>query len=85
MHANWWCLHAGGLTMCSSTLKIFFWYEDMSFVDLLRAAITACVFERAPTHADPCFTASIAYSTCAHRQVNGAPPITHTDDRRAMV
>lgn len=71
MHANWWCLHAGGLTMCSSTLKIFFWYEDMSLVDLLRAAITACVFERAPTHADPCFTASMAYSTCMQRQVNG--------------
>ena len=77
--------------MCSSTLKIFFWYEDISLVDLLRAAITACVFERAPTHADPCFTASMAYSTCTQRQVHGkgvkasTPPIRHTVDRKAMV
>jgi len=48
---------------CSSTLKIFFWYDDMSLVERLSAVRTACVLERTPTHADPCFTASIAYST----------------------
>ena len=49
--------------MWSSTLKIFFWWEESSELALLTQAKTTWVFDRSPIAAEPCFTASIEYST----------------------
>jgi len=51
----------------SSTLKIFFWWEESSELALLTHARTTWVLDRSPIAADPCFTASIAYSTWNNR------------------
>lgn len=49
--------------MWSSTLKIFFWCDESSELALLTHASTTWVFDLSPIAAEPCFTASIAYST----------------------
>uniref|UniRef100_A0A0D9YLX5 SMC hinge domain-containing protein n=1 Tax=Oryza glumipatula TaxID=40148 RepID=A0A0D9YLX5_9ORYZ len=47
----------------SATRKTFRWWEESSEAALFAAARTAWVRERRPTQAEPCFTASMAYST----------------------
>ena len=47
----------------SSMGRIFFWWEERSLEALLRATSTAWVSDFRATVAEPCFTASIAYST----------------------
>jgi len=48
---------------CSSIGRIFFWWSDSSEGALFRATRMACVFDFRPTQAEPCFTASMAYSS----------------------
>ena len=47
----------------SSMGRIFFWCEERSLEALLRATSTAWVSDFRATVAEPCFTASMAYST----------------------
>ena len=47
----------------SSMGRIFFWWDERSLEALFRATNTACVLDFRATVADPCFTASMAYST----------------------
>merc|ERR1719331_540926 len=51
------------IPMCWSILKSFGWCEASSEGCLFRPAMTTCVSERRPTHALPCDTAQVAYST----------------------
>ena len=50
------------MPMLSSILKSFFWYEESSLEERFRVTTTAWVPEQRPMAAEPCFTASIAYS-----------------------
>ena len=47
----------------SSMGRIFFWWLDSSLEALFRATSTAWVLDLRPTVAEPCLTASMAYST----------------------
>ena len=50
------------IPQCGAILRHFFWWADKSFCALFNATNTAWVFDLTPTVADPCLTASIAYS-----------------------
>lgn len=47
----------------SSISISFFWYVASSPVERFSVNSTACVLDRSPMAADPCLTASSAYST----------------------
>lgn len=53
--------------MWSSISSSFFWWEESSDTERLRAPRTAWVEERSPMQADPCLTDSMAYSTWRRR------------------
>lgn len=55
------------MPMCSSSRNIFWMLLASSPGLRLMPAKTTCVLEVTPTHAEPCFTASIAYSTWNRR------------------